>query len=81
MNKELKSWIKPWKPNLFQRFLYWAELRKDPRYNGVKKDYSHLDEIAHTQQSNYWSKARTAFIQGNKELEVYFKEPQDKRKK
>ena len=35
---------KIWKPSLFQRFMYWLGLMKDPRYNGKKMSNYHLDE-------------------------------------
>ena len=33
-----------WKPSLFQRFLYWIKLKKDPRYNGTRPHPWLLDE-------------------------------------
>ena len=37
--------IKFWKPNLIQKFMYWIGAAKDPRYNGKKIDFYHLDEV------------------------------------
>jgi hypothetical protein len=34
-----------WKPNQFQRLMYWLRLWKDPRYNGKKVNWMHIDEV------------------------------------
>ena len=43
---ELGRWdINYWKPNIFQRFMYWIGLMKDPRYNGKKLNKYFMDEF------------------------------------
>lgn len=44
-NELVGKWqVRYWKPNLFQRFMYWVGLMKDPRYNGKKMDKYRADE-------------------------------------
>ena len=37
-----------WKPNWFQRLMYWLGLWKDPRYNGKKLNLTNEDEVGLT---------------------------------
>ena len=45
LEKEGGHWnVHFWKPNWFQRLMYWLGLWRDPRYDGKKANWMHEDE-------------------------------------